>query len=69
MGIDPPNPAIEVDLSASATPSAAPAVELNSPCFSATPKEDPGICKKPWLKAITTKRGDELFGKFKTLPI
>lgn len=42
MGIDPPNPAIEVDLSVSATPSAAPAVELNSPCFSATPKEDPG---------------------------
>ena len=45
MGIDPPNPAIEVDLSASATPSAAPAVELNSPCFSATPKEDPGYVK------------------------
>ena len=55
MGIDPPNPAIEVDLSASATPSAAPAVELNSPCFSATPKEDPGICKKPWLKPSQPK--------------
>ena len=36
--------------------------------FCHTKLEDPGICKKPWLKAITTKRGDELFGKFKLFP-